>query len=104
MTIMANEKYDPALIPTDFASVLSFSLGMLDAMRTLCAELIGLGVVPPDSFQADFARLADFWADKENAVRREPAAGQRSNGRGRMVVWLVSHRARGMGPFVHGPH
>jgi hypothetical protein len=65
---------DLEAVPTDFESVLHFSLGMLDAMRTLCAEMIGLGLVPPDAFQSDFQRLADHWARQGNAVRREPAA------------------------------
>jgi hypothetical protein len=67
-------QYDPLEIPTDLASVTNFALGTLDCMRTLCAELIGLGVVPSDSFQADFQRLADFWTQKGNAIRSEPAA------------------------------
>ena len=70
----ANTQYDPLEIPTDLTSVVHFALGTLDCMRTLCAELVSLGVVPPDSFQADFQRLADFWAQKGNAIRREPAA------------------------------
>jgi hypothetical protein len=66
---------EPMQLPTDFESVLAFSLGTLDVVRTLCAELIiGLGIIPPDSFQIDIQRLADFWAQKGNPIRREPAA------------------------------
>jgi hypothetical protein len=70
----SNEQNELTQIPTDFESVLQFCLGTRDAVRTLIAGLIGLGIVPPAAFQADFQRMADFWAQQGNAIRREPSA------------------------------
>ena len=60
------------MIPTDLVSVVNYCLGTLDSVATLCAALIGYGVMPPDSFQAGFKRWADLHAQNGNAMRREP--------------------------------
>jgi hypothetical protein len=65
---------EPMLIPTDFESVLQYTLGTIDVVRTLCAVLIGQGVVLPDTFQDDFQRMADHWAKQGDVIRREPSA------------------------------
>jgi hypothetical protein len=60
------------MIPTDLESVVNYCLGTLDCVATLCAALIGYGVMPPNSFQADFKRWADLHAQNGNTMRREP--------------------------------
>jgi hypothetical protein len=59
-------------LPTEEAD--QFASGVLDCVRTLLAGLIGQGVIPPDSLQADFQRLAEFWREQRNHPRAEPAA------------------------------
>jgi hypothetical protein len=46
------------LIPADPAEAIQFALGVLDVMSTLCATLIGCGVVEPNAFQDEMGKRA----------------------------------------------
>jgi hypothetical protein len=50
-----------------------FSRGTLDAMRQVCAALVGRGVVDAGDLQAAMKMLSDFWRERGLVERPLPA-------------------------------
>jgi hypothetical protein len=70
---------DEATTPTLTVSALdveardTFERGVIDAIRQVCAVLIGRGVVEADDLQEAMKRISDFWHEKGFPGRAEPA-------------------------------
>jgi hypothetical protein len=50
-----------------------FARGTIDALRQICASLIGRDALVAEDLQAHMCRLADFWRAKGVPRRSEPA-------------------------------
>jgi hypothetical protein len=51
------------------ADAVEFAQGAIDAVCTICAALIGRGLVEPTAFQDDVRRYADAWRNKDRPNR-----------------------------------